>query len=434
MAVTTNYGWEIPDNGADTDTWGTIQTALYIAIDAAMFGAILKTGARPFTGKQTFMAPAAGASGYAPVNLPAGVAPTTNLADGDLWPTSAGLFYRRGGATKTLAELEGAAFTGAVSFGATVALAADPTTALQAATKQYVDNFTSGLQPKTACGVATTANLTLSGEQTIDGVLTSASRILVKDQTAPAENGIYTTGAGAWTRVTDMDAWSEVPGALAYVSAGTVNAGLRYYCTSTAGGTLNTTAITFILYDSTTLYTASGGITLAGANFALSTMAAATIKGSIGGGAPADLTATQSTALFNAMVGDSGSGGTKGLVPAPAAGDAAAEYSLHADGTWKSPLPEFVTFQGRTSNGACIIGRDRGVTSVSRLSSGTYQVVFDDDQADVYYGVNVTTSQQNCVCSYTPSVDGVIVTIQTGNATVGSSPQNPTYVTVAIIR
>jgi hypothetical protein len=44
--------------------------------------------------------------------------------------------------------------------------------------------------------------------------------------------------------------------------------------------------------------------------------------------------ATQATALLNAMVGDSGSGGTKGLVPAPASGDAAASKFLKADGTW----------------------------------------------------------------------------------------------------
>lgn len=49
------------------------------------------------------------------------------------------------------------------------------------------------------------------------------------------------------------------------------------------------------------------------------------------------LTATEATALLNAMVGDSGAGGTKGLVPAPAAGDAAANKYLKADGTWAAP-------------------------------------------------------------------------------------------------
>jgi hypothetical protein len=54
----------------------------------------------------------------------------------------------------------------------------------------------------------------------------------------------------------------------------------------------------------------------------------------IGFGDPEDLTFTQATALLDAVVGDSGSGGTKGLVPAPAAGDAAAEKFLKASGAW----------------------------------------------------------------------------------------------------
>jgi hypothetical protein len=68
-------------------------------------------------------------------------------------------------------------------------------------------------------------------------------------------------------------------------------------------------------------------------------MATATIKGrtTAGTGDPEDLTATQATALLNAVVGDSGSGGTKGLVPAPASGDAAAGKYLKADGTWATP-------------------------------------------------------------------------------------------------
>lgn len=68
--------------------------------------------------------------------------------------------------------------------------------------------------------VATTHPITLSGEQTIDGVLTSASRVLVKDQGNKYENGVYVTGAGAWTRATDMDTADEFNNAAVYVSGG----------------------------------------------------------------------------------------------------------------------------------------------------------------------------------------------------------------------
>src|SRR6187431_89169 len=58
--------------------------------------------------------------------------------------------------------------------------------------------------------VATTANITLSGEQTIDGTLTNASRVLVWFQTNPAQNGLYLSAAGAWLRTTDADDAAEV--------------------------------------------------------------------------------------------------------------------------------------------------------------------------------------------------------------------------------
>ena len=76
-------------------------------------------------------------------------------------------------------------------------------------------------------------------------------------------------------------------------------------------------------------------------NAKLANMATATIKGRVtaGTGVPEDLTATQATTILNAVVGDSGSGGTKGLVPAPAAGDTAAARFLSAAGTWAAAVP-----------------------------------------------------------------------------------------------
>jgi len=73
-------------------------------------------------------------------------------------------------------------------------------------------------------------------------------------------------------------------------------------------------------------------------NTQLADMAQSTIKGRAAGagtGDPQDLTATQATAILNAFVGDSGSGGTKGLVPAPITGDAG--KFLKGDGTWGNP-------------------------------------------------------------------------------------------------
>jgi hypothetical protein len=77
--------------------------------------------------------------------------------------------------------------------------------------------------------------LTLSGEQTIDGILTSSSRILVKDQGDRADNGIYVTGAGAWTRATDLDDPTEFFDAAVYVLSGDAGTGSAWLQTEEVG-------------------------------------------------------------------------------------------------------------------------------------------------------------------------------------------------------
>lgn len=104
-----------------------------------------------------------------------------------------------------------------------------------------------GLATRTA-RLASTANVALTGEQTIDGVLTSASRILLKDQTAPAENGLWVTAAGAWARAADMATSAGVaPGMVVQVSEGTASADRSYRLTTNAPITLGTTALVFAL-------------------------------------------------------------------------------------------------------------------------------------------------------------------------------------------
>jgi hypothetical protein len=94
---------------------------------------------------------------------------------------------------------------------------------------------------------ATTANITLTATQSVDGVALSAGEYcLVKNQSTPGTNGIYVVNAGAWTRHGSMDAWAEVPGMMVSVQQGTVNADTLWLSTADAGGTLGTTAITFI--------------------------------------------------------------------------------------------------------------------------------------------------------------------------------------------
>lgn len=97
--------------------------------------------------------------------------------------------------------------------------------------------------PKENARAATTANITLSGEQTIDAVaVVAGDRVLVKDQTSASENGIYVAAAGAWSRAADEVA----NGIYALVTDGTVN-GLKYFVLSTPNPiTLGTTGLTFV--------------------------------------------------------------------------------------------------------------------------------------------------------------------------------------------
>jgi hypothetical protein len=151
---------------------------------------------------------------------------------------------------------------------------ADPVSAQDAATKQYVDSVAQGLDPKASCVAATTANITLSGTQTIDGVAVVAGyRVLVKNQTLPQNNGIYLVAAGAWTRALDMDAWAEVPNAFTFIEGGTTQADTGWVSTASAGGTLGTTPITFVQFSGAGTYTAGTGLTLTGGAFSITNTA-----------------------------------------------------------------------------------------------------------------------------------------------------------------
>lgn len=148
---------------------------------------------------------------------------------------------------------------------ASVTVAADPTLPLQVATKQYVDNAIAGLSPKQSVRAGTTANIALTGLQTLDGVvLVAGDRVLVKNQTALKENGIYIVASGAWARSSDMDVWAEVPGTFIFVEEGTTLADSAWVSTANQGGTLETTAITWLQFNSASDVLAGTGLTKAG--------------------------------------------------------------------------------------------------------------------------------------------------------------------------
>lgn len=147
----------------------------------------------------------------------------------------------------------------------------DPVSAQDAATKNYVDAVAQGLSAKTSALVATTANITLSGEQTIDGVPTSSSRVLVKNQSTASQNGIYVSSSGAWSRSTDADTGAELAGAFVFVEEGTINSSTGWTQITQPPITIGITSIVWTQFSGAGTYTADGqGVKLSGTQFSLS--------------------------------------------------------------------------------------------------------------------------------------------------------------------
>jgi hypothetical protein len=186
-----------------------------------------------------------------------------------------------------------------------VTVTQDPSSALQLATKQYVDGLVStGLAYHAPVQAATTASLasttggtvtynapgpegvgatiTLSVALTVlDGyTLANTNRILVKNEVNQAYNGIYTwaTGGTVLTRSTDTNTYGPGVSQLSqndyfFTQNGTVNKGTSYVCTTVGTINFTTTPITFSEFSSSLVYTGGTGITVAATTISITNTA-----------------------------------------------------------------------------------------------------------------------------------------------------------------
>jgi hypothetical protein len=159
--------------------------------------------------------------------------------------------------------------TGIVDVGGKrVGNAATPTQSTDLTTKAYVDSMSNGLDVKASVRAATTANITLSNTQTVDGVaLSVGDRVLVKNQSTGSQNGIYVVASGAWSRATDFDNSPDVevsPGTFFFVEEGTTQADNGYVVSNDTAITIGTTAITFSQFSGAGQITAGAGLTKSG--------------------------------------------------------------------------------------------------------------------------------------------------------------------------
>jgi hypothetical protein len=230
-----------------------------------------------------------------------------------------------------------------------------PSSGTDIANKSYVDSVAQGLNPKQAVKCGTTGAITLSGLQTIDGYTTLAGdRVLVKNQGTASQNGIYIASSSTWTRATDMDVWSEVPGAYMVVLNGSSNANTGWVSTSADTGTINVTPITFVQFSGTGTYYAGTGLTLASNTFSITNTG---VTAAAYGSASKTLTAT-----VNAQ----------GQLTVLAATDIAiTNTQVSGLGTMSTQNASSVAITGGTINGVTIGGSSAGAITGTTITANT---------------------------------------------------------------
>jgi hypothetical protein len=353
--------------------------------------------------------------------------------------------------------------TTAISLGATsltlagltsVTLTQDPTLALEAATKQYVDtvastgihfhepvrveaplNLNATYDNGTAGVGATLTNAGTQAALVLDGVTVSvADRVLVYEQTDATENGIYvvtSVGSGStnWvlTRSSDADTFvSASPdglseGSTVFVQEGTTGAGETYTCNTPGTITFGTTNITFAQISSAQIYSAGTGLTLTGTQFSLTTPVATSLGG----------TGLTTFGAANRAIFSSGTTTlTAGTLPHEAGGTG---FTSYTDGQ---------LLIGKTSDGSLAKATLTAGTAIS-VSNGSGSVTVTNTAPDqivsltaggtttitgAYPNFNITSADQfvGTVTSVggTGTVSGITLTgtvTSTGNLTLGGT-------------
>ena len=251
-------------------------SAVTIAIDSSV---VTLTGTQTLTGKSI------SGSTNTLTNIPNSALSNSSVTLGS---TSVAL----GGSTATLSGLT------------SVSVTQDPTSALQLATKQYVDAVAEGLHVHASCSAATTATLasitggtvtynngtagvgatlTLSSPlTTLDGYsLVNGNRVLVKNEATQAHNGIYTwaTGGTVLTRATDFDTSTEIAsGDFTFVTYGTLYANTGWVQIDPVA-VVGTDPIVWVQFSGAGTYTAGTGLTLTGSQFSLTAPVTAALGG-----------------------------------------------------------------------------------------------------------------------------------------------------------
>lgn len=352
------------------------------------------------------------------------------------------------GSTNTLTDIPNNALTNSsvtigttgISLGGTsltlsgltsVTVTQDPTQALQLATKQYVDAVAEGLHVHAACSAATPnslaaltggtvtynngtagvgATLTLSVALTIlDGyTLQNGNRILVKNESTQAYNGIYTwaTGGTVLTRATDFDTAVEIAsGDFTFVTYGTLYANTGWVQVDPVT-TVGTDPIVWQQFSGAGTYTAGTGLTLTGSQFSIT-----------------------NTTVNAASYGSASS---------------VATFTVNAQGQLTAAASTAISINGNqitsgTVGSAYITGSYTGITGVGTLTAGTWNAsaISDTYLSTIATAGKVSNSATTATSANTANAivsrdasgnfsAGIITANLSGNATTATTATNAT--------
>jgi hypothetical protein len=237
----------------------------------------------------------------------------------------------------------------------TASVSTAPANGIDVVNKNYLEFFAAGLSWKQPVLCATTTNITLSGLQACDGITPVAGdRVLVKSQTAPAQNGIYLASATAWSRAPDADTWDDLVSAICFIETGSTLAGSAWYCTAQPGGTLGVTAVNWSNFSVAASYSAGTGLSLNNYVFSITNTG---VTAAAYGSASKTLTATvnaqgQLTVLAETNI-------------------AIANTQVSGLGTMSTQDASSVTITGGTLNGTTIGGTTAGAVTGTTITANT---------------------------------------------------------------
>ena len=283
---------------------------------------------------------------------------------------------------------------------------ADPVNAQDAVTKSYADAIANGLDVKASVRVATTASITLSGTQTIDGISVSAGdRVLVKDQSNGVQNGIYDVAAGSWSRSSDADnspSGEVTSGMFTFVEEGTVNADAGYVLQTANPINLGSTSLVFVHFSGAGQVTAGAGLTKTGNTLDVETASAARIVVNANN---IDLATVGSAGTYNGLTVDAYGRATAFSSPTTLAG-----YSI-ADG---QPLDPTLTALSAVATSADEVIYATGSDAFATTSFTSFARTLVDDVnasgARTTLGLGSISTQDSSSVSITGgSIDGVTV-------------------------